>query len=123
MNNRTPLHLKALLPTGLLSFPVTAFTASGEFDPPRYARLIEKAAAGGAVALFAAGGTGEFFSIDAEEYPLIIRTAVEAAAGRLPIIAGCGYGTRTAIKLAQLAQEAGASGVLLLPHYLINAEQ
>jgi 5-dehydro-4-deoxyglucarate dehydratase len=123
MTVRDPIHLKALLPSGLLSFPVTAFTASGEFDPPRYARLIGEAAAGGAVALFAAGGTGEFFSIDADEYPAIVRTAVAAAAGRLPIIAGSGYGTRTAVKLAQLAQEAGASGVLLLPHYLIQAEQ
>jgi 5-dehydro-4-deoxyglucarate dehydratase len=123
MIDRDPTRLKARLPGGLLSFPVTAFNARGEFDPPRYARLIEKAASGGAVALFAAGGTGEFFSIDAEEYPLIIRTAVQAAAGRLPIIAGCGYGTRTAIKLAKLAEEAGASGLLLLPHYLIDAEQ
>ena len=123
MIDRDPVHLKALLPSGLLSFPVTAFNTRGEFDPPRYARLIEKAASGGAVALFAAGGTGEFFSIDAEEYPLIIRTAVDASAGRLPIIAGCGYGTRTAIKLAKLAEDAGASGLLLLPHYLVEAEQ
>ena len=41
----------------------------------------------------------------------------------MPIIAGCGYGTRTAVELAKAAEDAGAAGILLLPHYLIFAEQ
>ena len=41
----------------------------------------------------------------------------------MPIISGCGYGTRTAIQMARSAEKAGADGILLLPHYLIEASQ
>jgi 5-dehydro-4-deoxyglucarate dehydratase len=118
-----PRELKAKVGSGLLSFPVTYFTASGEFDPEPYRASVDRATSHGPAALFAAGGTGEFFSLGADEYPQIIRTAVEAADGRVPIIAGCGYGTRMAVQLAQAAEAAGAAGILLLPHYLIFAEQ
>ena len=48
---------------------------------------------------------------------------MESARGRLPVIAGVGYGTALAIEFAQRAEKAGADGVLLLPHYLVQAEQ
>ena len=74
-------------------------------------------------ALFAAGGTGEFFSITPGEYPEIIDTAVSACRGRTPIIAGVGYGTMLAVEMAKAAERAGADGLLVLPQYLITAEQ
>ena len=74
-------------------------------------------------ALCAAGGAGEFFSLQPSEYEAVIATAVESARGRLPVIAGVGYGTALAIEFAQRAEKAGADGVLLLPHYLVQAEQ
>lgn len=120
---RDPLALKAAVGAGLLSFPVTAFDSAGDFAPAPYARLVERAANDGATALFAAGGTGEFFSIAPSEYATIIASAVAAAGRKVPIIAGCGYGTRMAVELAQAAEKAGADGLLLLPHYLIAAEQ
>jgi 5-dehydro-4-deoxyglucarate dehydratase len=116
-------ELKARVGRGLLSFPVTYFDKHGEFDAAPYRASIERAASHGPAALFAAGGTGEFFSLGFDEYPAIIRAAVEAAQGEVPIIAGCGYGTRMAVHLAQAAEAAGADGILLLPHYLIYAEQ
>lgn len=119
----SPLELKARVGAGLLSFPVTYFDQAGDFDAPRYRASLERSAHQGATALFAAGGTGEFFSIAPDEYPRIIRAAVEGAGGALPILAGCGYGTRQAIQYAQAAEAAGADGLLLLPHYLIFAEQ
>lgn len=119
----TPPALKAVVGSGLLSFPVTHFDAGGDFDPIGYRASVARAAGEGAVALFAAGGTGEFFSLAPDEFPAVIRTAVEGADGRLPILAGCGYGTRQAIQYAQAAEAAGADGLLLLPHYLIFAEQ
>lgn len=118
-----PLALKASISSGLLSFPVTVFDRHGEFQPDGYRESIAASVAHGPSALFATGGTGEFFSIGADEYPSIIGAAVEAAEGKVPIIAGCGYGTRTAISLAVAAEKAGAAGILLLPHYLIAAEQ
>lgn len=117
-----PQAIKAALGAGLLSFPVTPFGADGAFDPAPYQRHIEWLSGFPATALFAAGGTGEFFSLAPSEIPEIVRAA-KAAAGSTPIIAGCGYGTRMAVEIAQAAQAAGADGILLLPHYLIDAPQ
>ncbi len=118
-----PQELKAVLSDGLLSFPLTDFDAAGEFNARAYAQRLEWLAPYGAKALFAAGGTGEFFSLDGREYPLIIQAAVDACRGKVPIIAGAGGPTRFAIQCAQAAERAGAQGVLLLPHYLTEAGQ
>ena len=119
----TPQDLKQVMSSGLLSFPLTDFDAQGDFDPQGYAARLEWLAPYGATALFAAGGTGEFFSLTADEYPAIIRTAVDTCRGKVPIIAGAGGPTRFAIQCAQAAERAGAHGVLLLPHYLTEAGQ
>jgi len=119
----TPQDLKTIIGSGLLSFPLTDFDASGDFDPRGYAARLEWLAPYGASALFAAGGTGEFFSLTAQEYPAVIRTAVETCRGKVPIIAGAGGPTRFAIQCAQEAEKAGAHGILLLPHYLTEAGQ
>jgi 5-dehydro-4-deoxyglucarate dehydratase len=119
----TPQDLKTIIGSGLLSFPLTDFDAQGDFDAAGYARRLEWLAPYGASALFAAGGTGEFFSLTGDEYPRIVRTAVDVCRGRVPIIAGAGGPTRFAIECAQQAQQAGAHGILLLPHYLTEAGQ
>lgn len=117
-----PKKLKSVLASGLLSFPVTPFDNQGEFAPKPYANHIEWLSGFGATALFAAGGTGEFFSLSPAEIPAIVKTA-KGAAGDTAILSGCGYGTRLAIEMAQAAEAAGADGILLLPHYLIGASQ
>lgn len=72
-----PQELKQILSSGLLSFPITDFDAEGNFNATSYAARLEWLAPYGASALFAAGGTGEFFSLSGAEYGDIIRTAVE----------------------------------------------
>jgi 5-dehydro-4-deoxyglucarate dehydratase len=119
----TPQELKSIMSSGLLSFPLTDFDTEGNFNPRGYAERLEWLAPYGASALFAAGGTGEFFSLTADEYPAIIRTAVDTCRGKVPIIAGAGGPTRFAIQCAQEAERAGAHGILLLPHYLTEAGQ
>jgi 5-dehydro-4-deoxyglucarate dehydratase len=119
----TPQELKSIMSHGLLSFPLTDFDANGDFNKKGYIERLEWLAPYGASALFAAGGTGEFFSLTAEEYPEIIQTAVETCKGKVPIIAGAGGPTRFAIQCAQEAERAGAHGILLLPHYLTEAGQ
>ena len=119
----TPQELKTIMGSGLLSFPVTDFTANGDFDKASYEKRLEWLAPYGATALFAAGGTGEFFSLTPEEYPTIIKTAVDTCRGTVPIIAGAGGPTRQAIAFAQAAEKAGAHGILLMPHYLTEAGQ
>jgi 5-dehydro-4-deoxyglucarate dehydratase len=119
----TPLELKQTMSAGLLSFPVTDFDAAGDFRPATYARRLEWLMPYGATVLFAAGGTGEFFSLTAQDYTAVVRTAVETCRGGVPIIAGAGGPTRQAIAFAQEAERLGAQGVLLLPHYLTEAGQ
>ena len=115
--------LKTIMSSGLLSFPLTDFDANGDFNAKGYAERLEWLAPYGASALFAAGGTGEFFSLTGDEYPGIIKTAVDTCRGVVPIIAGAGGPTRFAIQCAQEAERAGAHGILLLPHYLTEAGQ
>lgn len=117
-----PERLKEAVSAGLLSFPVTHFTAEGAFDPVNYRRHVADLLDHRPAALFAAGGTGEFFSLGLDEYEEIIAAAVEIAGGRTPVIAGVGYGTALASDFARRAERAGADGILLLPHYLIQAE-
>jgi 5-dehydro-4-deoxyglucarate dehydratase len=118
-----PQELKTILSSGLLSFPLTDFDAQGNFHRQGYIDRLEWLAPYGASALFAAGGTGEFFSLTGDEYPEIIQTAVDTCRGKVPIIAGAGGPTRFAIQCAQAAEKAGAHGILLLPHYLTEAGQ
>ncbi|QHE75410.1 5-dehydro-4-deoxyglucarate dehydratase [Hydrogenophaga sp. PBL-H3] len=118
-----PQDLKSIVSSGLLSFPVTDFDAQGEFNAKGYAARLEWLAPYGASALFAAGGTGEYFSLSGAEYGQVIKTAVDTCRGKVPIIAGAGGPTRTAIAHAQEAERLGAHGVLLLPHYLTEAGQ
>jgi 5-dehydro-4-deoxyglucarate dehydratase len=116
-------ELQARIGSGLLSFPVTDFGADGEFDAAGYGRRLQWLSSFGAAGLFAAGGTGEFFSIGYDEYDAVIRTAVQNSAVDVPVLAGIGYGTRMAVDLARRAQAAGAAAVLVLPHYLVFAEE
>jgi 5-dehydro-4-deoxyglucarate dehydratase len=118
-----PQELKSILSSGLLSFPVTDFDQQGDFNRDGYIKRLEWLAPYGATALFAAGGTGEFFSLTPQEYPDVIKTAVDTCAGQVPILAGVGGATRQAIAYAQEAERLGAKGLLLLPHYLTEASQ
>lgn len=117
------LELKNIISDGLLSFPVTDFDAQGNFNQQSYIKRLEWLAPYGASALFAAGGTGEFFSLTNDEYSQVIKTAVDTCRGEVPIIAGAGGATRQAIAQAQEAQRLGAHGILLMPHYLTEASQ
>ncbi|WP_088347149.1 MULTISPECIES: 5-dehydro-4-deoxyglucarate dehydratase [Rhodomicrobium] len=117
-----PDELKRVLSAGLLSFPVTDFAANGDFNPASYRARLEWLIPYGASALFAAGGTGEFFSLTPEEYSAVIGCAVDTCRDAMPIIAGAGYGTRQAIAYAKEAERLGAAGLLVLPHYLVEAD-
>ena len=116
-------EIKRKIGSGLLSFPITDFTAGGEFDAAGYAKRLQWLSSYPAAGLFAAGGTGEFFSIGYDEYDAVIRTAVENSSADVPVLAGVGYGTRMAVDLARRAEKAGAAGILVLPHYLMFAEE
>lgn len=117
-----PKTLKPRLQDGLLSFPVTHFDAEGRFAPDSYGQHVDWLSGFGASALFAAGGTGELFSLTPGEVPEVV-SAAKAAAGATPIIGGTAWGTETAVDVARSIEKAGGDGVLVLPHYLIDAPQ
>jgi 5-dehydro-4-deoxyglucarate dehydratase len=118
----SPEELRSQL-RGLFSFPVTPFTESLEIDIARYREHVGWMVEGKPAALFVCGGTGEFFSLDLPEFRSLVKAAVEVAGGRLPVIAGAGYGTQMALSFVKAAEEAGADGLLVLPPYLLQAEQ
>ncbi|TIT03126.1 MAG: 5-dehydro-4-deoxyglucarate dehydratase [Mesorhizobium sp.] len=118
----SPDEIKSRVASGLLSFPVTHFNEDFSLNLESYRAHVAWLSGFGAAALFAAGGTGEFFSLSPEEVADVTRAAKDAS-GDVPIIAGCGYGTALATEIARRAEAAGADGLLLLPHYLMEASQ
>lgn len=108
---------------GVLSFPLTAFHEDGSLDPDGFRRYVAERIAANPGAVFPACGTGEFFSLDEDEYRQVVRITVEESAGRLPVVAGIGYGWAQATRFARIAEEAGADALLVLPHYLVAAPQ
>lgn len=123
MTRMDPGEMAKRIGEGLLSFPVTHFAESSEFTPKPYKDHIAWLLSYKPAGLFVAGGTGEFFSLTPSEFSAVVHAAVAQTSGQVPVVAGCGYGTAMAREFAMAAEEAGADGILLLPPYLMNAEQ
>ncbi|MEU7858160.1 5-dehydro-4-deoxyglucarate dehydratase [Nonomuraea sp. NPDC049141] len=112
-----PTRVAASL-SGLLAFPVTPFTESGDVDLSRFRTHLTDVLAAKPAAIFVACGTGELASLTGTEHQAVVRAAAEHVAGAVPVLAGIGGGTRTAVEFARAAQDAGADGLLALPPYL-----
>lgn len=118
----TPEELPSRI-QGLLSFPVSPMTGARGIDVQRFREHLHYLIAAKAGTLFVCGGTGEFFSLSLDEYRTLVRAAVEEVGGRLPVVAGVGYGGGLAREFATAAEAAGADGLLAMPPYLLQAEQ
>ncbi|KAB8190035.1 5-dehydro-4-deoxyglucarate dehydratase [Nonomuraea phyllanthi] len=123
MPNYSPQELATQLRSGLLSFPVTHFTEDLQFDEAGYRGHLSWLSTFPVAGLFAAGGTGEGFSLTAAEIDRVVRAAVDEVRGRLPVVAPATGGTANAVEQARAAEAAGADGVLLMPPYLTEAGQ
>jgi 5-dehydro-4-deoxyglucarate dehydratase len=108
---------------GVLFFPVTPFTESGDVDLLKLSEHVAKGVDAGPGGVFIACGTGEFHALEMGEFADVVRTAVEATAGRVPVYAGAGGSVAQAKIFARAAAEAGADGLLLLPPYLVTMPQ
>lgn len=84
MPRYTPQELAHHLKDGLLSFPVTTFTDDLQLDEEAYRTHLNWQARQGVAGLFAAGGTGEGFSLSPEENARVVQLAVEEAGGVVP---------------------------------------
>ncbi|UBU17130.1 5-dehydro-4-deoxyglucarate dehydratase [Nonomuraea gerenzanensis] len=123
MPHYSPQELATQLKSGLLSFPVTHFTQDLEFDEPAYREHLSWLSSYPVAGLFAAGGTGEGFSLTAEEIDRVVRAAVSEVNGKVPVVAPATGGTANAVAQAKAAEAAGADGILLMPPYLTEAGQ
>ena len=123
MANFAPTAMAAAIARDVLCFPVTHMSETLDFEEDPYRAHVDWMLQAGPAGVFAAGGTGEFFSLTPDEVEEVTRAAVATVRGRVPVIAGAGYGTAIATDLAKRAERAGADAILLLPPYLLNASQ
>lgn len=98
---------------------VTPMHEDGSVDYPSLRKLIDWHVAEGTNCVGVVGTTGESPTVNVEEHCEIIRVAVEQAAGRVPVMAGCGANsTHEAIELAKFAKSVGADSQLqVVPYY------
>lgn len=103
----------------------TPFAAGGaRVDTDAIKRLVEFQIKNGSHGLSCTGTTGEPTSLSVEERRLVIRTVVEAVAGRVPVLAGTGSNhTQESIDLSRFAREAGAQGILVVAPYHVKPSQ
>ena len=98
---------------------VTPMHEDGSVDYPSLRKLIDWHVAEGTNCIGVVGTTGESPTVNVEEHCEIIRVAVEQAAGRVPVMAGCGANsTHEDIELAKFAKSVGADSQLqVVPYY------
>ena len=98
---------------------ITPMHEDGSIDYPALRRLIDWHIAQGTDCIGVVGTTGESPTVSVEEHCEIIRVSVEQAAGRVPIMAGCGANsTSEAIELTRFAKQVGADCQLqVVPYY------
>jgi 4-hydroxy-tetrahydrodipicolinate synthase len=97
----------------------TPFDENGAVDSRALARFCDLQIREGATALIVCGTTGEAPTLTRVEHDLIVRTALEVARRRVPVIAGAGSNsTSHALELARDAEAAGADAILsVVPYY------
>ena len=104
--------------SGSIPALVTPFR-DGTFDEPAFRRLVDWQIEQGSSGLVACGTTGEASTISNAEHHRVIEVCIEQAAGRVPVIAGCGSNdTRNALLHMNFSRKAGAAaGLCVAPYY------
>ena len=101
--------------TGSITALATPFAADGSVDLPAWKRLLREQLDAGTQGLVVAGSTGEAAALEADEFRLLLTTAVAEVAGAVPVLAGTG-GSNTAktVQQTRLAASLGASAALVV---------
>ncbi len=107
---------------GVIAFPVTPFTPSGDLDTAGLSDNLDRLLAHPLAAIVAAGGTGEVYSLSEREHDAVVRVIVQRADGRTPVVAGTGGSVGSATAMARQAADAGATAILALPPSYPNAD-
>jgi 4-hydroxy-tetrahydrodipicolinate synthase len=112
-----------LVLSGSMTALATPFK-DGVIDEPAFVSLCQRQVARGTTALIVCGSTGEAAALNPEEQAALIRLAVTAVAGQVPVIAGCGgLSTKAAATSACLAASSGAAALLCAPTPYVKPSQ
>jgi 4-hydroxy-tetrahydrodipicolinate synthase len=104
---------------GVLPALITPFTERGDaIDTSALAANVERLVSAGVGGLVPGGSTGEFTTLSHAERRQLVEATVEAAAGRVPVVAGTGaLSTRETVELSVHAERAGAAAVMIVPPF------
>ena len=104
---------------GVLPALITPFTDDGDaIDADALAAIVERLIGAGVGGLVPGGSTGEFTTLTNAERRQLVEVTVEAAAGRVPVVAGTGaLSTRETVELSVHAEQAGAAAVMIVPPF------
>jgi len=103
---------------GVFAALVTPMLANEEIDSPRLADFTDYLVREGVHGLIPLGSTGEYYALSADEREEVLRVTLEAAAGRVPVVAGANAGsTRDVIGYSRQAERLGCAGVMLAAPY------
>lgn len=116
MKSKSPIKKSAF--RGVFAALVTPMKANEEIDYLQLAAFTEHLIRRGVHGLVPLGSTGEYYALSADERERVIRTTLEAAAGRVPVVAGTNAGsTRDVIAFSRQAERLGCAGVMLAAPY------
>jgi 4-hydroxy-tetrahydrodipicolinate synthase len=103
---------------GVFVAAVTPMKGNEEIDLPRLASFTDDLIGQGVDGLVPLGSTGEYYALSANERERVIQATLEAAAGRVPVVAGANAGsTREVIAYSRQAEQLGCDGVMLAAPY------
>jgi len=103
---------------GSLTALVTPFGRDGRFDEKAFRAFVDWQVTEGTRGLVPVGTTGESPTLSHDEHRHVVKVCVEAAAGRVPVVAGAGSNnTEEAVGLVRYAEEAGADAALVVTPY------
>ncbi len=109
--------------SGVIAFPITPFKQDDlSLDVEGYRANVAEMLNFDLCALVAAGGTGELYSLTPDEITKVVEATVAESNGKMPVIAGVGFGGGLSVELAKSAEKAGADGILMFPPYYPNAD-
>lgn len=110
--------------TGSIPALITPFTESFEVDGERFQKFVDWQIGQGSSGVVAVGTTGESPTLSHDEHHRVIELCVEAAAGRVPVIAGTGSNnTAEAVALTRFAEQSGADSALVVTPYYNKPSQ
>jgi 4-hydroxy-tetrahydrodipicolinate synthase len=104
---------------GVLPALITPFTDDGDaIDRQALATIVDRLIGAGVGGLVPGGSTGEFTTLTNAERRQVVEVTVEAAGGRVPVVAGTGaLSTRETVELSLHAEQAGAAAVMIVPPF------